>query len=60
MKHSPYYMLVINLIFTKSYEKVEAILTQHNPPQSQISTEKTSQLEIILNDAKEHPDRFSL
>jgi len=45
-------------VHAKAHEKVEAILAEHYPPEVLISPEAVAQVDVIIAEAKEHPERF--
>jgi len=41
-----------------AHEKVEKILARHYPPEVLISSSAAERIEKIIQEAKEHPERF--
>ncbi len=48
------------ITYQKAHEKVEAILKLHYPPVPLISAVKIAELDAILQDAREQPEKFAL
>jgi trimethylamine--corrinoid protein Co-methyltransferase len=47
-------------VHQKAHEKVQAILQTHFPPQAVINPQKIVLLDEVLEEAKRHPEKFSL
>lgn len=47
-------------VYRKAHDKVEAILSQHYPPQPLICEDRIRKLDAILAEARAHPERFAL